>query len=103
MVAVMQSDITSQETLPARRASVTAAVRFATQPLMSPTHWVLGAQPPLDESGRLRPITSIMERVAGGACKQKRRLFELVGAGPGHDPLIPIAGLRAAVPVVEQE
>ena len=44
-----------------------------------------------------------MEGVAGGSGQEHRRLLELVGARPCHDPLVPGRGFRPAVRVVEQE
>ena len=58
---------------------------------------------PRHEIGRLGLIALVVEGVTGGTGIEHRRLFELVGAGPGHDPLIPAAGFRSPVRVVEQE
>ncbi len=48
-------------------------------------------------------ISLVMEGAAGGSGQQDGRLFKLIGARSRHDPLVPIAGFRAAVRVVEQE
>src|SRR6516164_2577063 len=99
----MQSDITSHGVFPALRASFTAAVRLAMQPLMSPNHCAIcpdtwGSHPSLDcrllasaflprsmKARALALFAFIMESVAGRASEQDRCLLEPVGAGPRHD------------------
>ena len=56
-----------------------------------------GSEAPFEESGGLLLISLLMEGVAGGSGKQDGRLFEFIGAGPGHDPLVPLPGFRPSV------
>ena len=62
-----------------------------------------GVKAACDESRGFLLIPFVVEGVARRPGKQDGRLFELLGARPGHDPLIPMTGFRPPVRVVEQE
>ena len=58
---------------------------------------------PLDKYGGILPIALSMESVDGSRRQEDRRPFELIGSGPGHDPLRPVASFRPALGIVEEE